>query len=89
MENVELYNSLMELYKLLREEGFGRQLTPLNKLIYSLETNDLKGFKKVFKSRDIWGGAGSIRDISIRDVEKQNKIDTFLRIIKEQGKHIR
>lgn len=88
MKNIELYDSLKNLYEILRDEGFSKELDSLNKLMYSLEINDLINFRKYFKSKDIWGGAGSIRDISIRDIDKQNKIDTYLKVIKNLGKKI-
>lgn len=81
--NEELKQVIVELYELLRDEGFSNQSLAISKLIYYNEVKDLKNFKKVFKSSIIMGGAGSVRDIDLRETSKQEKLDSYLKKIKE------
>lgn len=81
--NESLKKVLNDLYVLLREEGFSSHLIPISKLIYYAENNDVKNYKKAFKSSLIWGGAGSIRDIDLRDPIKQNELNNYLKVMKD------
>ncbi|PZX59325.1 hypothetical protein LV84_01356 [Algoriphagus ratkowskyi] len=82
-------NQLLEqLYIFLRDQGFSAQSETIRKLIYCVEINDVKKFRKEFKSSMIWGGVGSIRDIDLRDREKQNKLNVYMKELKELGSKV-
>ena len=76
---------LEQMYYLLRDNGFSIQSEAIIKLIYSLEVNDIKKFKKEFKSSMLWGGAGSIRDIDLMNKEIQTKLDNYIKELKIIG----
>lgn len=82
----ENLNQLIEqLYNLLRDQGYREQSETIKKLLYYFELNDTKNFRKELKSPMIWGGAGSIRDIDLRDKKKQITLDIYLKKLEELG----
>jgi hypothetical protein len=84
----KLKQLLEQLYFFLRDQGFSTQSEKIRKLIYCVEINDIKKFRKEFKSSMIWGGGGSIRDIGLRDREKQSKLDDYVRELKNLGSKV-
>lgn len=86
--HTELKLLLENLYTFLRDEGFSKLAVSILKLLQSLEQNNIKEFRRNFKSIDIWGGAGSISDISFRDSNKQGLLEKHLLDLKTLGKKI-
>lgn len=75
-ENLRLL--LEDIYFILRELGYSYQSQIIRKLIFYVKTNNLNDFRKLKESSIIWGGAGSIADISIKDYETQQKLSDLL-----------
>ena len=57
---------IAELVALMRP-GYGWQADVLIRLRDAVNRHDLKGAKEQFASNDIWGGSGSVRDVSFVD----------------------
>jgi hypothetical protein len=74
---------LEDIYLILRDLGYSYQSQIIKKLIFCVETNDTKEFRKLMKSPIIWGGAGSIADISIQNHETQKRLSEYLKKLKE------
>lgn len=83
----KLKSVLSDLYAFLRDEGYSVQATAILHLLYCVEQNDLKSFKKGFRSSIIRGGAGSVEDIDFREPEKRTvytlNLDEFIRLGKQ------
>ncbi len=86
--NEKLKQLLEQIYFFLREHGFSVQSESIKRLMYCLEVGDVEKFRKEFKSSMIWGGAGSIRDIDLRNREEQNKLDKYVKELKEHGSKV-
>lgn len=81
-----LKDLLERLYYFLRDYGLGVEAAEaIKRLIFALENNDIKRFKKEFKSSLIWGGAGSISDLDLKDRDKQKVLDSYLIELRELG----
>jgi len=79
---------LDQLYIFLRDQGFSKQSEAIRRLMYCVEMDDVKKFRKEFKSSMIWGGAGSIKDIDLRDRKEQNKLDEHVKELKKLGSKV-
>ncbi len=89
IENDRLEKLLEELYLFLRNEGVGSNHAETVKgLIYSLQSNDLRLFRERFRSADLWGGSGSLRDIDLRDSEKQKVLSDYRNELKVLGSRV-
>ncbi|GAB4519394.1 hypothetical protein [Flagellimonas sp. C4] len=78
-----ILKKLTQLKELLISEGYNTLSMEINGFIYGIENEDLETFEKHYKSLNIWGGAGSLRDIDFRDYNKNRLRDDTLKSLKQ------
>jgi len=63
----------MELEQMLRAADYPAQAAVMRKLRLAIERGDIAEAERRFSSGDIWGGAGSVRDISFMSPEADRR----------------
>lgn len=79
----KLLNALDNIYSILRDEGFSKQAEYIARLIFPLTTKDDLLFKSRALSAEVWGGAGAVWEVDIRDYLKREEFRRNILIVLE------
>jgi hypothetical protein len=78
-ENKERFTTLLtEIYEILRDSAYMPQANWILQILSAVQQEDQEKFKDKVISAELLGGAGSIVDVWIEDVEKMKRLDSFM-----------